>query len=59
MKKKLKLEDLKVSSFISAPLYGGTGIGIQPVSNKIGCDTALCGPSRVSACPDCEVIQIG
>ncbi|MDJ0836911.1 MAG: hypothetical protein QNK37_10370 [Acidobacteriota bacterium] len=62
MKKKMKLETLKVKSFVAGNLYGG--LNAQIVGNAVkvdigdsgglGCDTALCGPSRVSACEHCE-----
>ena len=61
MKKKLKLEALKVNSFVSTHLYGGLSangalgaIEIDKESGGIGCDTSLCGPSRATACEDCR-----
>ena len=56
-KNKLKLDDFKVSSFVTLSddakantVKGGFFDVITPGPG----DTALCGPSRASYCPDCE-----
>ena len=57
MKNKLKLADLKVSSFISSPsaVRGGNVTAYEPIMTppqKATEDTCLCQPTFWETCPD-------